>query len=396
MNAKGLKLILGADPLMGPLTGIGHYTRCLAKAFAVNAEVAELKLFAFGRFFDHSLLDQSAIQSSPEQVKQGAFSLIRRKLASSRSAVYCYEKAMPLIEAIRLTKHTDHLFHSPNFFIPKFSGQKVVTFHDLSTVLYPQFHPVARVELANRQMDKAVRSDAHIICDSDIVAAQLTQHYGLNNSQVSRVYLAADDEFRPRVQTECLDALSLFGISYNKFFLFVSTIEPRKNILRLLDGYEKYASTTASPFPLVIVGSEGWNSSAEHQRITQLQRRGLVLYKGYLSQRYLVQLYSAATALLYPSVYEGFGLPVLEAMQSGTAVMTTLGTSMQEFAGEAASYVDAEDSDAMSYCIKRLSEDVEWRHKSELKGIELSTAYSWQHCANETLAVYKKVLMGQH
>uniref|UniRef100_A0A486XVG9 Mannosyltransferase n=1 Tax=Rheinheimera sp. BAL341 TaxID=1708203 RepID=A0A486XVG9_9GAMM len=388
-----MKVILGVDPLLSPLTGIGHYTRSLALALLQQPSLEELQLFALGKFFPHALLHlPENIEQQGGVAKASTVSALRTYLATLTPAVWAYEKLIPIVDRIRLAPFKDYLFHAPNFFVPVFDGPKVVTFHDLSTILYPQYHPAVRVALANRQMAIAVESDAHIICDSQFIAAEVVQYFGVPESRVSKLHLAAAEEYQPRDASQCAQVLEQFDVGYKQFFLFVSTIEPRKNLMRLLDAYECYVQRTVKPLPLVVVGGHGWSSQKEHQRLTDLQLRGLVRYQGYLAQNIVHQLYSAARALVYPSIYEGFGLPVLEAMQSGAAVITSENSSMQEIAEDAAYYVNPNDTDSISSALVLLHEDENKLSILREQGLKRAMAFSWQQCAAKTLAVYQHVV----
>lgn len=389
-----MKIILGADPLLSPLTGIGHYTRALALAMLQDQQLSELKLFAYGKFFSNELLTNTGNnEGAGEGAKLTVVNRMRAMLSQFPPAIWAYEKVLPKIERLRLASFADsHLFHAPNFFIPAFDGPKVVTFHDLSTLLFPQYHPKARVELANRQMAIAVNSSAHIICDTDFIAKEVTAHFGLSAQRVSTVYLAAAAEFQPRSPEQCAEVLQLFDVEFKKFFLFVSTIEPRKNLVRLLDAYAEYTKKATKPMPFVVVGGQGWNSEQEHERLASLQRQGLVRYRGYLDQSTVHQLYSAARALIYPSLYEGFGLPVLEAMQSGTAVVTSINSSMQEIAEQAAHYVAAENQEDITAAFVLMEEDSQKVSLLQQLGLQRAAEFSWQYCASKTLAVYQNVI----
>lgn len=388
-----MKIILGADPLLSPLTGIGHYTRALALAMLQEPKVSEVKLFAYGRFFSEDILT-NAKKSEDSQVvmKQTFVSRMRASLSQFPPAIWAYEKVLPKVEHSRLAPFMgSHLFHAPNYFIPAFDGPKVVTFHDLSTLLLPHYHPKARVELANRQMAIAVDSSAHIICDTHFIANEVKAFFGLPDERVSTVHLAAAAEYQPRTAEQCNEALQQFDVEFKKFFLFVSTIEPRKNLSRLLDAYDEYTKKVSKPLPLVVVGGKGWNSEQEHERLAVLQRQGLVRYRGYLEQNTVYQLYSAARALIYPSLYEGFGLPVLEAMRSGTAVVTSSNSSMQEIAADAACYVNPENQDDITDAFIIMQQDNSKVHSLQQFGLQRAAEFSWQQCASQTLAVYLNV-----
>lgn len=393
LKLQPVPVIMGADPLLSQPTGIGHYTRELANALLDQALVADLKLFAFGKFFPQSLLQPiTPVTTAATAVyRPTRFARARQVLSKSATVVHVYEKLMPVMERLRLQAHRSSVFHSPNFFVPNFSGPVVTTFHDLSTLKYPEFHPSVRRDFANKQLEIAVRSRAHIITDSDVIKREVIDTFGVAEERVTTVLLGAAREYRRRSAAECHAALESFAVNYGQFFLFVSTIEPRKNLLRLLAAYERYLANSARPLPFVIVGGEGWNSTAEHEQIQRLVRQGHVCYQGYVPQATLYQLYSAARAVLYPSIYEGFGLPALEALQSGVPVLTSRGTSMAEIVGDHAVLVDAHDEQAIYDGILRLAEDDTFCAELAAAGLKQAAEFSWHRCAQETAQVYRQL-----
>ncbi len=388
MMDKSLSVILGCDPLLGPMTGIGHYTKQLGLALQQHPDVNELKLFAHTSFFSDGLLGDVTRQTSKQ--KANAFTKLRSALAGNRIAVSMYESIMPYIASHRLKAFKNsHILHSPNFVLPPFDGPSVVTFHDLSPVMLPQYHPSVRAGFVSREMEKVVNGNAHIITDTEFVKRQIIDFYNVDESRVSAVHLACDAGFKPHSSEECAATLSALNLSYKEYFLFVSTIEPRKNLLRLLKAFELYREKTERPLPLVIVGGSGWDSEEEHNEIKRLQSRGLVNYLGYAPQEIMHQLYAGAVGLLFPSEYEGFGLPIVEAMQSGTAVLTTQDSAMSEVAGGAAVLVDYIDVDVMATGIQRIAEDGVFRSRLEQAGLERADSFSWTKCAQQTVDVYQ-------
>lgn len=383
-----LRVILGCDPLLAPLTGIGNYTRELASGLD-KLPLGDFKLFAHGAFFSpQHLLLQDASDANPSPT---ALQRARGWLATQPLAVASYKRLVPTVEAWRLKRYAPtHLYHSPNFLIPKFDGPVVTTFHDMSTVLMPECHPASRVALLNEKMAEAVQQGAHIITCSALVKAEVCQYYGLPESRVDVVPLAADQRFRVRTQQQTLPVLSHYNLIFGQFFLFVSTIEPRKNLLRQLRAFARYWQQAKQPLPLVIVGGAGWNSEAEHKLIQQLQLSGAVVYLGYIPTEHIPQLYSAARALLFVSRYEGFGLPLLEAMQSGCPVITADNSAMAELSKEAAILVDYQNEDGIYQALLALTEDDWlWQNLRE-QGLMVANRYSWSETVKQTTSVYQR------
>ena len=282
------------------------------------------------------------------------------------------------------------VYHSPNYMLPIFPGRRIVSILDLSTYRYPEHHPNARVGFVNRHIESAIAAADHIITISNCVRTEIIERFNYPPQQITTTYLGANDSFRPLSETSFGDRTDLWDLPYKGYFLFVSSIEPRKNLERLLDAYLAYRLTAKeSAMPLVVTGIRGWKSEKTHQRLQALLAEGAVKYLGYIGQDKLPALMAGARALLYPSLYEGFGLPVLEAMQSGTAVMTSENTAMSEYAGSSALLVNPLDIDAIADLIETLAKNDELLQKLEYSGIDAAKGFSWKRCADETLLAYQ-------
>lgn len=387
-----MKVILGCDPLLQPLTGIGHYTQRLSKGLLETSSIEELKLFAHGKFFDSSLIDTCIADpiNNNQHIHLNFFGKLRSSLAKSQTAVKVYSLLSPLLNNLALKNHQDSIFHSPNFILPNFEGKKVVTIHDLSTVRFPEYHPKARVNYVNTQLERSLNQADHIITDSEFIKAELIDMFPIAKNKVSAIHLGADAIFQVRPSEQC-SSITKFGLEYKKFFLFVSTIEPRKNIEKLLSAFCLYRENNPNGFPLILVGSKGWNDVAIQNIIEKLTRKGWVKHLGYVAQSDIPILYSSAKALLFPSIYEGFGLPVLEALQSGTPVLTGKNSSMSEITQKNAALVDVNDVDNMAKLIERLDTDDVWSLKLIEGGLNRAKDFSWKKCIHETLEVYKSL-----
>ncbi|NTS76924.1 glycosyltransferase family 4 protein [Catenovulum sp. SM1970] len=387
-----MRIILGCDPLLQPLTGIGNYTKQLSLNLLKSIEVEELFLFAHGKFFPEINLLGPDIALNKTVSKKGNFlQRLRKSLAASPSAVKCYQSVMPTINRIALRDYSDCIYHSPNFVLPPFDGKKVVTVHDLSTIKYPNFHPIARVNFVNNALETVSKDADHIITVSDVVKREIIDTLGVNEDRVSAVPLGASMHFKVRTERETKALLKSYNLEYKKFFLFVSTLEPRKNLENLLDAFEAFKERTNSPIPFVLVGGNGWNNSAIEKRINKLSSKRWVKHLGYLPQTEIHLLYSSAKALLFPSVYEGFGLPVLEAMQSGTPVLTSRKTSMDEITNGSAVLVEHDDVDDITDGITRLAiDDVLCQQLTE-SGLIRAKEFSWQNCTQQTIDLYSRL-----
>lgn len=381
-------MILGCDPLLQPLTGIGHYTKQLASGYLKREGFEAFKLFAHGSFFDYGVVNQHEVDAVKPTKSEELIMSFRQSLAKSRFMVRGYQLVMPLLCKRALRNHQDYVFHSPNFVLPSFDGFKVATIHDLSTIKFPEFHPAARVDFVNKALEESINQADHLITVSNVIKQELISTFGVDKNKVTAIHLGADSSFKPRTEIETKSTLDRYGLTFKDYFLFVSTIEPRKNLGNLLKAYADYRSKVKEPKPLVIVGGGGWNNAEIHNTIRTLSDKGWVQYLGYLPQQDIPLIYSAARALLFPSIYEGFGLPALEAMQSGVPVLTSQNTSMHEITQGNAILVEPLDVSEISAGIITLDFDEQHRNKLSMSGLATAKAYSWESCVDKTFSVY--------
>ena len=387
-----MRVVLGADPLFQPPTGIGNYTRNLARNLLALQLLEELTLYANGAVFRAdsmaSLIDSSIESTSWKENNLGLLSKLRGYLASREWALRAYQTLTPVVDRVRLHRYQGAVFHSPNYLLPAFAGPTVVTIHDLSIQRYPQYHPAKRVRFLDACIKDAAANATHIITDSTCVRAEILGHFGLDETRVTAIPLAAGERFRPRIEEDCRAVLEALKIRYKEFFFFASTIEPRKNLLRICAAYRALRETGKIDWPIIFAGGTGWKSDAEHEEIQALVRRGWAQYLGFVDAATLPILYSAAGALVFPSVYEGFGLPALEAQQSGTRVITSRGSAMAEFASEHDLLVDPLEVDSL---IEGMASAVALESAGDGRALESDgSGLSWQNTARLTADVYKK------
>lgn len=398
-----LDLILGADALQAPLTGIGRYSYELAHQLRQHPEVARLRYFSLGRWVPDPMDGLIAMQQVRSAAATGAVSTpksattaplssrLRSQLAGNRAAVRVYQALIPMLARWQLRHESQAIFHSPNYLVPPFPGKTVNTVHDLSHVLYPEFHPQARVDFMNLAFEDSLKHTTHVITDTETVRQEFIQHFGWSSERVTAIGLGMDASFHPRPDAELLPVLSKHGLKPRQYTLYVGTIEPRKNTLRLLQAYEQLDPALRRAFPLVLAGGKGWKSDDVHRHMERATQQGWLHYLSYVDQADLPALYAGARLFAYPSIYEGFGLPIVEAMASGTPVLTSKVSCMPEVAGRAAALVDPTDVTQMSATLAECLQDDAWLARASAQGLQRAQHYSWGQCANATLAVYQQL-----
>lgn len=377
-----MKVIFGTDPIKYPLTGIGRYAYELANGLKESSEISEL-LFLNGRSLSQQIPTAREITSSA----QG----LRRRVQKSHFASELYRLTAPWLKTYTLRKHPDALYHSPNFYLPPNVDRCVATFHDLSVFTWPQCHPTERVRFMQKELLLTIKRANVLITDSEFTRHELAEYFNLPLSKVYAAQLASSGDFYPRELEEITRVLSPLDLKPNQYCLFTGSIEPRKNIETLLDAYECLPLTLRLNVPLVISGFKGWSSEGLHQRFERGQQAGWLRYLGYTKSADLPLLFAGARSFLFPSLYEGFGLPVLEAMASGVPVVCSDSASLPEVVGNCALMCAAMDVETLTELIQKSIEDEVWREQARINGLNRAKHFSWQRCAQETIFAYQQV-----
>ena len=281
------------------------------------------------------------------------------------------------------------LFHATEHLLPPLRGvPTVLTVHDLIFRHLPQHHKRLNRWYLNLTLPLYCRRADHVIAVSEYTRGDLIVAYGLPPDKITVILEAADPRFAPQP----VEMVSLVRTRYQlpeRYLLYVGTLEPRKNLTRLLAAWEPLYRTGDAP-PLVIAGKRGWFYREFFAALERSPAREAVLLPGYIAEADLPALYAGADAFLFPSLYEGFGLPVLEAMACGTPVICSNSTSVPEVAGNAAIQIDALEVDALTDALRRVLEDKNLGEEMRVEGLAQAARFSWERAASETLAVYRK------
>lgn len=379
-----MKVILSVDSIRFPLTGIGRYNYELANKLR-GLKNLDIRFFSGFRFL-------SELGMPKEQ--GGSYHLIKKIAQNSNFISDVYRVVMPLLKYKALKGFEDYLFHGPNFFLPPFAGRRIATFHDLSPFTWPQCNTPQRIRFTQKELLKTLERADALITDSEFTRQELASYFSWPIEKIYAVSLASSSDFHPRSIESLTPVLARYGLKPGGYTLFVGTVEPRKNIVVLLDAYSRLPEVIRKNWPLIICGYQGWRSAAIHERIALAERQGWARYLGFTAAKDLPYLFSGAHLFAFPSLYEGFGLPVLEAMASGIPTVCSNAASLPEVAGGVALMSSPEDVPALTENIIRGIEDDAWRLTSKTNGLRHAQSFSWQRCAQETLSVYQKVITG--
>jgi glycosyltransferase involved in cell wall biosynthesis len=284
------------------------------------------------------------------------------------------------------------LLHSPHYTRPvSLPCASVVTFHDMTFFLYPQLHTWARRVFFPLMIRLSARLADVILAVSESTRQDAIRLLGLSPERISVTPLGVSEQYRPMAQPDLLEAVRRRYRLPERFILYVGLVEPRKNLPGLIRAYHSLSASGNLPF-LVIVGQFGWRHTEVIRLVEQLGLHESVLFAGYVAPADLPMVYNLAEVFVYPSTYEGFGLPPLEAMACGTPVITTAVSAMPEHVGDAGVLVPPGDDHELAQALQRVLEDPHLRQELASKGPLRAAQFTWERTSRATLQVYRQVL----
>ena len=375
-----IKLALNATSILTPKTGIGKYTYHLAQEFLQSDDVDVT--FFYGGTWSQTLVDE------PVKGLSNLKKLVKAIVPSS----YALNRELQSIKFRRLRDKTINVYHDPNYLLFPFAGKKVLTVHDLSFIRHPSAHPAIRVKAMKKYFPQSLKQADAIITDSHFSKQELLDCYGVNPNKVFPIHLGVEDIFFPRKKEECSSCLEKYHLQYRVYILVVGTLEPRKNLGLVLKAYQALPDTVRDKYPLVVVGMKGWGTPEIEEEMKPLERQQQLKLLGYVSEQDLPLLYAAAKLFVYPSLYEGFGLPPLEAMASGVPVITSDQASLPEVVGKAGVQVSPNDVAGLMQEMKKILNQKKYWQSLHEAGLLQARKFSWKQCADETIAIYRNVL----
>jgi glycosyltransferase involved in cell wall biosynthesis len=261
--------------------------------------------------------------------------------------------------------------------------------------MFPKYHPPRRVLLNRPLVDLAARRADAIITVSESAKRDIVRLYGSQAERIHVVHEAAAPSFQPVRDRAVLARVRERYDLADRFILYVGTIEPRKNLPKLIEGFASRRKSGQLPHQLVCAGPYGWLSRDIEDLIDRLQIEDAVRFTGYVPFGDLAALYSLAEMFVFPSLYEGFGLPVIEAMACGTPVVTGHVAALAEVGGGAVEQVGHLDADSLGDAMVRLAGDRQRRERLSTLGRERAQLFSWERAARETLKVYRHAVNGE-
>lgn len=376
-----IRLAFNATSLLSPLTGIGQYSRQLALGLASRSDI--------DADFFYGAVWSKHVRGAPLPGPAGLVPWLRKHVP------YSYELRRVVQQhqfAQYAQKQAFDLYHEPNILPLPFDGPTVITVHDLSWIRYPQAHPPERVRAMDKYFQPGLERASLILTDSEFVKRELMEVFGVKPERIRPVLLGVEALFQPRSADQTRGVLDDHGLVHGQYLLAVGTLEPRKNLQVALRAFMQLAPALRQRFPLVLVGMKGWHTSALEQQIAPLVAAGEIRQLGYLPREDLAKIIAGATTLIYPSIYEGFGLPPLEAMACGVPVISSNVSSIPEVVGDTGILLDPQAIDAFAEAMELMVTSPDLRSAMAKKALERSGQFSWANCVNETVDAYKAVL----
>ena len=364
------KLIINAIPLLGEMSGIGRYIHNIVKEFEKekNLEIT----YYYGYFSKKLLVKNYMANKTAKKVLK--FTLIKKVIKKI------------LFLRTKLSFKTFDLYWEPNFIpLTSIKSKKIVTsVHDFSFDIYKDFHPKERVDYFEKYFHKNIKLSEKIICFSNYTKSEIVEKLNIPKDKVKVIYHGIDHNIFRVIENPKVD----FELP-KKFILSVGSIEPRKNLIGLLKAYNLLPEDIKNSYKLILVGFSGWKN---REIMDEINKNKNIIYLGYLSDEDLAKVYNLASLFVYPSFYEGFGFPPLEAMACGTPILISNKSSLPEVGADAAIYCEPNDiNDIKDKIIKILSDD---KLKTTMieKGLKQAQKFTWEKSAKEHLELFKEVI----
>lgn len=361
--------------------GIGRWARGLLQGLAAIDQENDYLLFAAGR-----TPPPDGLRPQPSKVRFRTLPFSERTLL-----ILWFRLGIPL--PVDLFTGPADVFHFPNYILPPLRrGKAVVTVHDLSFLLYPECHEEGLRAFLERVVPLSVAAADFVTVDSAHVKNEAICLLDIPPDRVEVVYGGVDARFQPVKNEAVLQAVRQRYRLHFPFVLHVGVIEPRKNLVRLIEAYDRVRSALHLPHRLVLAGGLGWLYEEVFQKVAELGLQDFVLFPGYVPEEDLPALYSLADLFVYPSLYEGFGFPPLEAMACGVPVVASNAASLPEVVGDAGLLVRPTDIEQLADAIARALTDNALRAELRERGFKRARLFTWQAAAERALSIYRRVV----
>jgi alpha-1,3-rhamnosyl/mannosyltransferase len=390
MSAAQLSLLLGADSLLGRRSGVGRMTWQIARHAREHAEIGTLRLLAGASILQPDWLDGLEQDGGSEVPRAGRASLRDRVGRVPGAAALRSAWLRRRLNGAARALPGPVVYHEPNLIARPFDGATVLTINDLSWRVDRGFHPDQRAAWIERRLPGSIAQATRFVAISAFTAGEMARDLGIPRERIDVVPLAPSALFRPLPPDEAEATLHAHGLRREGFVLSVSTLEPRKNFDRLLAAHALLPDALRARHPLAIAGGQGWGSALRDQRAERAVRAGHLRLLGHVTDEELVALYSQCSAFAFPSLYEGFGLPVIEAMACGAPVIAAATTATGETAGDAALLVDPLDERSIADALRIALEDPSSADRLRRLGLARAATFTWEGTIERLITSWRR------
>lgn len=379
---KKLKVVIDSTPLLKNLTGIGYVTYIYSKG---------IKKFGQNSYF-YAWFWSDELRSRPLGGFEAKVNLIKKYLPRPYLVTHAIKT---LIFNIGLVLKKPDIIFQPNYNIFKTYKKipTVIVIHDLSHIRYAKFHPDDRVSYFNKNLDYSIKNCTKVVAISEFTKQEIVDLNMCKEKKIEVIYNGVSPEFKPLKKHSKRDEFfNKYNLEVKNYILFVGTFEPRKNLSLLLEAYMKYLETKTNTVDLVLVGTVGWGDEHFSDSLQKALKLSTVKRLGYLSDSELKVVYAGAKIFVFPSFYEGFGLPPLEAMASGTAVIASNVSSIPEVVGDAGILIDPNSQKELLEAITLLDNDDILRSEYEQNGLIQAQKFNWDDSIKKLNILFENIV----
>ncbi|MDR9499704.1 MAG: glycosyltransferase family 1 protein [Hydrogenovibrio sp.] len=393
-----MKILINLTHLNSQKTGIEHYTEQLTRLLLNHPQITDL-----AGFTPHQTYDKSQLKNHLDELEKTKTTSSENKLAplpwsqKIKNQIKPFAKSVPGLQttyrawlkwqqARRIQRYAKKgfLYWEPNFIPASYPGKTFPVIHDLSDMDCPQYHLPQKAKWFAERIPESARQAKRVQTVSQYSQRRIHEKLGIPIERIDIIPPGVSEHFRPVEPDTLQRLLKPYGLQPNQYLLSVATLEPRKNLLGLLDAWKALPEALRDTYPLVLVGKMGWLNSELNQALRPFIDKDQVIVTGYVPTKDLPALYSGARLFAYLSFYEGFGMPVAECICCGTAVLTSSTTATQEAGKTYAHYVDPSDTNAITQALQSLLNDPDPPQNVDYD------QYSWHHSLSLLLNSFQK------